>query len=162
MRKLWIVLMIMLLLTGCAEEETYETISDEIDIPAAAIPKEIYMELPEEAILPAMESESGTIYFCRDFEVAVQTMESGDLQSTIQRISGFSPDNLTVIKTQDPQMRRYEFVWSTAGEFGEEVNRSAILDDGSFHYVLTATTTAGLAKEYNEVWNGLFESFRIY
>lgn len=162
MRKLWIVLMIGLFLVGCGAEETYETVADEIDVPAGAVPQQIYMELPEEAVLPAMESDSGTIYFCRDFEVSVQTVEAGDLRKTIQSVSGFEPEKLTVMQTRDSLADRYEFVWTSAAELGEQINRAAILDDGNYHYILTATADADLAKEYGEVWNGLFQSFSLY
>lgn len=161
MGKLCVILMMLLALTGCAAQQTYETVADEMDAPVAAIAKEIYMELPEEAVLPAMECENGTIYFCREFEVSVQTRPSGDLAQTVRQVSGFEPDTLTVVKLQDDSGYRYEFVWTSAAELGEQVNRAAILDDGNYHYILSTSVNADQAQEYYEVFNGLFDSFRL-
>ena len=55
----------------------------------------------------------------------------------------------------------YEFVWTAATDFGEQVGRAMILDDGSYHYTLTAMAPAEKAANYQEIWNGLFETFGI-
>lgn len=162
MKKLGIVFVIALLLTGCATEETFETVSDEIAVPAVATPKQIYVALPEESVMPAMECDNGTLYFCQDYDVCMQTIDAGDMQKTIQTISGFASDRLTVLKTKNAVGERYDFSWSTAADLGEQVCRAAIIDDGNFHYILTVAAGADRAKEYNEVWNGLFDSFALY
>ena len=43
----------------------------------------------------------------------------------------------------------------------EVVGGKFILDDGSYHYVLSAMTDADNAREYGEMWNGMFESFTL-
>ena len=153
--------MALLLLAGCGAEETLETIADEAVLSVAAQPKEIHVDLPEEAVLPAMESDSGVLYMCRDYDVAIQTLDGGDLRKTILEISGYSPDELTVMQTEDGAFTRSDFVWTTAGEFGDQVGRAAILDDGSYHYVLTAMIDADSASQYREIWNGMFETFAV-
>jgi len=42
-----------------------------------------------------MESDSGTLYLCGDFDVVAHTCRSGDLQSTVKEVSGFAPEELT-------------------------------------------------------------------
>ena len=110
--------------------------------------------------MPAMESENGCVYICKDYEVAVQTLESGDLNATVQLVSGFDPDRLTLLKTNQDSFDRYDFVWTCAGE-SQQLGRAAILDDGNYHDVISATVDAGLMEEYQEIWNGIFESFTL-
>lgn len=161
MKKLCLVLALSLILAGCGAAETYETLADEMVQSVMAEPREIQLTLPEEAILPAMESDNGTLYICRDYDVTVQTRESGDLKETIRLVSGFDPEDLTVIQTTEGELTKYEFVWTSAGELGDQVGRAAILDDGNYHYVLTAMTDAEKIQDYQEIWNGMFESFGL-
>lgn len=160
MKKL-LVLMLMLLLCGCGAEETFETVADEMVLQVLAQPREILLTLPEETMLPAMKSDGGTIYFCDGYDVTVQTLASGDLDATIRQISGFAGEELTVMETACGGFDCYEFVWTAATDFGEQVGRAMILDDGSYHYVLTAMAPAEKAANYQEIWNGLFETFGI-
>ena len=51
-KKCWIFL-VALFLTGCAAEETFETVADEQLVPVYAQAREIFVELPEEAAAPA-------------------------------------------------------------------------------------------------------------
>ena len=160
MKKLWI-LMIALLLCGCGAQETFETVADEMAMEVLAQPREILLTLPEETLLPAMESEGRTLYLCNGYDVAVQTFSGGDLHGTIRQLCGFEMEDLTVIETAAGENKCYEFVWTAATDFGEQVCRAEILDDGSYHYALTAMAPAEKATEYQEIWNGLFETFGI-
>ena len=160
MKKL-LILMVMLLLSGCGAEETFETVADEVALQVLAQPREILMTLPEETLLPAMESDGRTIYLCNGYDVAVQTLSSGDLNATIRQLSGFDREELTVMETDSGAYRCYEFVWTAATDLGEQVGRAMILDDGTYHYTLTAMAPAEKALNYQEIWNGLFESFGI-
>ena len=161
MKKAIALLSLLMLLTGCGAAETYETMADEIIQSVMAQPREISMQLPEEALLPAMESDSGTLYICKDYDVTVQTLESGDLEETIRQVSGYSPDELTIMQTMSGELTQYEFVWTTTTDSGEQVGRAMILDDGNYHYVLTTMADADIVSEYQEIWNGLFESFGL-
>ncbi len=159
MRKIGWILAILVLLAGCGTTETYETVSDEMLLPAMAEPSEIWLSLPEDSVMPAMESDKGKLYICGDYDVAVQTLPAGDLNETVCTVSGYSMEELTLIQTASGELDKYEFVWTTAGELGQEIGRATILDDGNYHYVLSATVNAELIEEYQEIWNGIFESF---
>lgn len=161
MKKLCLIFALAVLLTGCGAAETYETLADEVVQSVMAQPKEIKVTLPEEAVLPAMESDNGTLYICKDYDVTVQTLESGNLEATIRTISGYSPEELTVMETSAGEMTKYDFVWTSTSDTGEQVGRAMILDDGSYHYVLTTMADADVVSEYKEIWNGLFESFQL-
>ena len=161
MKKCLCLLMLALVLTGCAAEETMETISDEIVVPVMAQPKEISVSLPGEAALPAMESDNGRIYLCQDYEIYIQTLEAGDLNATVRNLSGYEKDSLTVMETDQNGLDRYEFVWSSAGESGDRIGRAVILDDGSYHYTLTILRDEATTENSQIAWNDIFQSFGV-
>ena len=160
MRKLvW--LMMVLMLTGCGAAETFETVNDEPVVAVVAEPREMHYWLAQDPVMPAMESEAGTLYLCGDYDVMVQTMPGGDLSRSVYQVSGFSPEELTLIQTGTGDIAKYEFVWTSTTEAGHQIGRATLLDDGNYHYVLSATVDAELMEEYQEIWNGIFESFEL-
>ena len=76
-------------------------------------------------------------------------------------VSGFYPEDLTVIQTASADVDKYEFVWTGATDMGQIIGRATILDDGNYHYVMTATVDSKQMEEYQEIWNGIFESFEL-
>ena len=161
MKKLWMIAALGILLAGCGAEATYETVADEVVQAVMAEPAGIHLTLPEETMLPAMETDAGTIYLCDGYDIMVQTLDGGDLNETVRTISGCNLADLTVMQTETGGITRYEFVWTAAGETGQQVARAAILDDGSYHYVLSSVTAAEEFEEYREIWNGIYESFYL-
>lgn len=161
MKMIFTLLLTALLLTSCGTAEVYETISDEPVIAASAQPRGMRFDLGQEPILPVMESDGGQLYLCGDFDVMVQTMDAGDLENTVYQVSGFLPEELTVLQTESGDVDQYEFVWTAATDEGQQIGRATILDDGSYHYILSATVNAELIEEYQEIWNGIFESFEL-
>ena len=124
MKKL-LVLMLMLFLCGCGAQESFETVSDEMVLPVLAQPREILLTLPEETLLPAMESDGRTLYLCNGYDVAVQTFSSGDLDGTIREISGFGKDELTIMETTSGDCRCTQPF--RKGESGADLRHSRIL-----------------------------------
>ena len=161
MKKLWILLALMSLLCGCASEETLETISDDIVQPVMAQPGEISVRLPDNAVAPVLESDSEQVYLSEDYEIIVETVGGGDLSATIQRISGYTPDNLTVMETAQDGAKRYDFVWASAGENGDQLGRAVILDDGNYHYCLSVLRDADTTGKSQIVWRDVFDSFKL-
>lgn len=159
-KYLWI-LLASLLLCGCRAEETMETISDEILLPVMAQPRDISVELPGEAALPVVENDAGRIYLCDEYEIVLQTVDSGDLSQTMQTLSGMERDQLTVMETMEGDTRRYEFVWTSAGEQGEQLGRAVVLDDGQYHYCLSVLRNAEKAESSHTNWNQVFQSFHL-
>ena len=161
MKRMLVFALVMMLLSGCAAEETLETIADDLVQPVMAQPREIAVSLPGEASIPTMEGDTGRMYLADDYELYIQTLESGDLDATIQTVSGYSKDSLTVINTESDGIERYEFVWVSAGENGERLGRGVVLDDGSHHYVMTVLRDADTTETSQIVWNDVFSSFRL-
>lgn len=159
MKKCGIFLILALLLAGCGTQETFETVSDEIVTPAAATMQQIVVELPDSAVTPVMQTQSGEIYFCDGYTITRQITESGDLEKTVKSVSGFTPDQLQIMQTQWENAKRYDFVWTAAGETGQMLYRCCILDDGNYHYILTASVDAQQAGQLQETWRRMFDSF---
>ena len=162
MRKWWVIPVLGLLFTGCTAQETLETIADAYVQPAAAQVRQVNLQLPEEASVTVMQSDdTGTLYLCDGYAVTVQTLASGDLDRTLRETTGFSRDALTVIETQPGSWKRYDCVWSAAGEGEDQVGRAAVLDDGDYHYVLSVMASFTQAGDLAEVWQEIFDSFSL-
>ena len=161
MKKCWIFLILPLLLCGCAAEETYETIADDIVQSVMAQPKEITVSLPDNAVAPVLESDSEQVYFCEDYEIVIETLSAGDLDATIQSVSGYSKENLTVMETEQDGVKRYDFVWASAGENGDMLGRAVILDDGSYHYCMSVLRDAATPETSQITWSTVFNSFAL-
>lgn len=162
MKKLGIVLALGLLLSGCGAQETFETVSDLYAQPVSAVLQQVVLELPDEASATVMQSESaGTMYLCDDYTITVQTMASGDLDKTLQTATGYGKEKLQIMQTRTDNAKRYECVWTSAGEGENQVGRACVLDDGSYHYVLTVMAGEDHAGELMQTWRSLMESYRI-
>ena len=98
--KRWLCgLLPVLLLWGCGAQETLETVSDEWLVPAMAQPREISLRLPEDLVMPVLETADRKLYLAEDYEIMLETMDSGDLDATIRSLTGYDSDRLTVIRT---------------------------------------------------------------
>jgi len=157
--KFYCLLVILpLLLCGCGAEETFETIADEVVAPVMAQPRQISVRLPDNAVAPVLESDSRQIYMSDHYEITVETLSAGDLNATVQTLSGYTKDQLTLVETQSGDVKRYDFVWVSAGEAGERLGRGVILDDGQYHYCMSALRDDG---ESQIVWSEVFQSFSL-
>ena len=161
MKKIVVFALVTMLLSGCAAEETLETVADDLVQPVMAQPREIAVSLPGETSVPTMEGDTGRMYLASDYEIYIQTLAAGDLNATIKTVSGYDREDLTVMETNPEGFDRYEFVWVSAGETGERLGRGVVLDDGSYHYVMTVLRDAESTENSQIVWNDVFASFRL-
>lgn len=157
MKFVWIWALLALTLTACAAEETFETVSDEQVLSVMAQPREIMLELPENAAAPVLENEEQQVYLGEGYELMLQTCPAGDLSGTVRNLTGYEKDKLTLIQTQWQDVTRYDFVWVSAGEAEERLGRGTILDDGTYHYCMTLLRDASCEGE----WEPVFASFNI-
>ncbi len=154
--------MLASMLSGCGVQETFETVNDTLMQPEQEPAKQVVLELPEDAAVPAMESDAaGSLYLCDGYFMTVQTVKSGDLNSTIKDATGFDRNVLPIIETTQGDVRRYECVWTAAGETGDQVGRLAVLDDGNYHYVVTVMADASKAGQLTGQWNQLFSALAL-
>ncbi|MBR4017363.1 MAG: membrane lipoprotein lipid attachment site-containing protein [Oscillospiraceae bacterium] len=162
MKKLWIILLATLVLSGCSKKDVLETVTDVQDTPAAVVAQRIQLYLPQELSAPVLQNEeSGALYLCEDYAVSTQVLESGDLNKTIRSVTGMEKDSLQIIETKKQDSACYQWVWATGGENGIQLGRGCVLDDGVYHYVLTAQANEEAAGKIQDTWNEIFTSFSL-
>ncbi len=157
MKKVITVLLLCLVLCGCASVPTFEGI-DDVYMPELPDARQVMLELPKAQM---MESEAGTLYLCEGFDVTVQVFSSGDMDATVQTLTGFTQDRLTVISTAVSDLQRYECAWSAAGEGGDTIARAVILDDGYYHYCITLQGPSHGAGDYYSTWQKILDSIAL-
>ena len=161
MKKYVSFLLCGLLLTGCAGEETFETVADQPIWAETAPLLQVFVTLPEEAAVPASESEAGSLYLCDGYEIQLQTLPAGNLDATLRTVTGYGQQDLELIRTGVNGIKRYDLVWSCLGEAGDRVGRAAIYDDGNYHYVLSVLADADRVRESEAVISDLFGSYAV-
>lgn len=159
--KKWLVLALALLLCGCAKTE-YETMADEYTpLPPEQMARMVLSFDSDQEVASMEAGEQESICFCDGYTLTRQVMEAGDLDKTLRRVTGYSRENLRIMKQNQDGCKRYDFVWSCAGEGGSQIGRGSILDDGSYHYVVTVMASEDQAGALKDTWNGIFSSFSL-
>ena len=161
MRKFLLLLLICVLLSGCAASEVFETLGPVLhqpeNLPAMST---LQLTLPDTAIAETFGG-SDKLYECDGYTLILQNLPAGDFSGTVRTLSGFWPQELTVLESGTAEIRRFDWVWTAMGESGQLVCRAAVLDDGNYHYCLTAVAPVANAGELSEQWNALFASLRL-
>ena len=161
MKKCWIILLLAVLLSGCAAE-TFETVNDEILQPVMAPVGKFNLDLPDSAAEAVMQNEEGgKLYLCEDYVLTVQTLTAGDMDRTVRSLCGFDSDHVSVMETSAGGVQRYDWVWTAIGEGGDQIGRAAVLDDGNYHYCVTVMADAETAGELEKEWNKMFASLTL-
>lgn len=162
MKKILCLAVLVTLLTGCGAAPTLETIADEPLQTVSAPVQHILLDLPESAKLEAMGSDSeDKLYLCDGFTVSVQTMEAGDLDRTLRTATGYGKEDLTLMQTVTAQGKCYQCVWAAAGEGQTQVGKTCIVDDGSYHYVLTVMVPEADAGKLSQQVQSVMDSFQV-
>ena len=160
MKKILLVMICTLFLTGCAVS-TFETVDDGNDVQAMAKPATLLLDIPEEAAAPAMQGASGTLYFCGEYDLMVEIVPSGNLNATLETLTGFGTEQLQLIQTVRCGVDCYEAAWSAAGEAGDHVGRVMVLDDGSYHYCVSLMAMAEDSGACTEDWEAVINSVAL-
>lgn len=168
MKRIWMFLWLPLLLWGCGAGETpvWETVTDTLDAPASAqTPYAISANAPVEA--PAVEAFAGDgrqVYAQEDglYQLTAETCTAESLDALLLELTGFQMERLPVIKTWENGMPRYDCTWTCVGETGMEVCRAAVLDDGTYYYVLTSSVPADKTAQCEKQIQQYFLSFGLH
>ena len=156
---LWIVIL-TLLLAGCAAAPTFETL-DGAQMNEAPIRKRMTVSLPENASVQTINGDNGRIYFCDGYEIILETLSAGDLDRTLKTVTGFGKASLTVMQTKRDGNDCYECAWTSAGEGGDQVGRTAIIDNGGYHYCLSMTAPSQGTTDIQDVWLAILGSLQL-
>lgn len=162
MKKLILILMAVTLLTACAAPVDYETLGDTILQPKAAQQKQMVLDMPQEAASPTLQSQDGgKLYHCDGYTLAIQTFSAGDLEGTLQTVTGQTKAQLQPIKTATEYGSRYDFIWTAAGETDLQLGRACLLDDGNYHYVLSVMAGQAETGRLRQTWQNIFDTCRL-
>ncbi len=162
MKKVMCVIFAMILLTGCQQPKDFETMSDSFVQPEQPQPKEVFLQLPGDAAKAVLEAEgTGTLYLCDGYSVTLQTLPAGNLDATLREVTGYGREKIQLWEKKEGDVSRFVCVWTAAGEGGDQMGKTAILDDGDYHYVLSVMAAAEDAGELAETWQQLMDSFNI-
>ena len=162
MKKWWVIIGISLLLTGCSVRETFETVEDEIVQPVMAEVGEISLALPPEASAQTiLANGEDKLYFCDGYTAAVQILSRGNLDRTCRQLCGFGMESLNILQTTSGAHKRYDWVWTAAGEGGDQMGRTAVIDDGKYHYCVSLVADADRAGNLENSWSKLLASFCV-
>ena len=133
-------------LWGCGAGETtvWETVGDQLELPASHQSPAYTMQVAAPMDAPLVEALSDgetKVYVHRggEYELTAQTMTADSLDSLLQTLTGFPQASLQVLQTEEFGMPRYDVAWTASGDSGMESCRAAILDDGMYYYVLTSS-----------------------
>lgn len=162
MKKVVCLIFAMALLAGCQQPKDLETLSDSILQPELPQSKEIFLQLPEDAAKAVLEAAgTGTLYLCDGYSVAVQTLPAGNLDATLREVTGYGREKIQLWEKKEGNVSRFVCVWTAAGEGGDQMGKTTILDDGHYHYVLSIMSDAENAGELAETWQQIMDSFNI-
>ena len=161
MKKVWFIILAALMLTGCTASETLETVGDDYGAMQVLSPSKLTFEIPADAAAPVIQGNDGVLYFCDGYEIMVQTLAGGDLDRSLRMLTGYDSESLTVMTTELGNTVRYECAWISAGEAGDHVGRTVIVDDGVYHYSLSVMAPADEAGSLQDSWQELFSSVKI-
>lgn len=161
LKKLFALLLAAVLLTGCTAQKTFETVNDSLDciVPEA---KDIKLTLPDDASVMTLESgENDKLYICNGYTVSLSVAETGDINKTLLQTTGFPKESLTIVETVSKGMKRYDGVWTCVGENGEQVGNITVIDDGTYHYVMSILGDASASGDMSAAWNEIKRSFSV-
>lgn len=158
MKKILCLLLCVVILSGCAAKGTFEQLQDVYAPEASPEPAKISLTLPADAASQTLTGSSGRLYFCEGYEIAVETLAGGDLDRTLRILTGCDREDLTVLETGSGNERRWETVWSAAGEGAQQVGRLLVVDDGNYHYCVSVMADALDAGALQERWETLLGS----
>lgn len=145
------------MLTGCVPAGNFEQLKDVYAPEETPEPRKISLTLPADAASQTLMGPSGRLYFCEGYEISVETLAGGDLDRTLKILTGCNREDLTLLETGSSE-KRWETVWSAAGEGSQQVGRLLIVDDGSYHYCVSVMADALDAGSLQESWEALFSS----
>ena len=164
--KTWLkmgIALLALMLSACGPEETpvLETVGqDACEQQAKPAAGNMELMIPEEAVAEAMaDGSGGELYTWDDHTLQLQTLESGDIRRTVESLTGFDYDSLTVMASKKGDLTYYQTVWSAAGEEGTLLGRALIADDGYYHYCVSLLSPE--TSDSGEVYDRICATFSV-
>lgn len=154
MKVLVWMMVLALALAGCGEAEApvMETVGDVYEV-VRVEPENISVWVPDGAAAETMAEDGTRCYTWDGCELRIQTLDGGDIRSTLQTLTGRSAESLTVMEYERQGLQLYQSVWSMTGEEGVTLGRCLVADDGNYHYCvsLLSPETLDVSDTYAEI-----------
>jgi predicted small secreted protein len=162
MKKWMAMVLLCALLTGCATAPTFETVGDDVLIPVMGQAKQVALRLPEGATAPVVNGDDGSrLFLCDGYDLMIYTLNGGDLNATVKTVCGYDVGKVMVLQSQKGDIKCYEWVWTTAGEAGDQIGRAVVLAEGRYHYCVCAMADAATAGAVEREWADVFNSVTL-
>lgn len=162
--KKWILGMFLLFgvfLCGCRGGESFEVIADNVGELPVIEPAKVEVKIPEDGTLAVMSGSDWQCYEGENYQIILQTYPSGDLNQTLQNITGYNKDHLSVMEISGENIDKYLCAWSAVSEEGELVGRCTVLDDGVYHYCLSVLVDAEVSGEIRDTVDAVFATYSL-
>lgn len=154
MKKFCFAILCVFMLSGCSSVETMETIRDDEAFPVMGEAAKVHLSIPEIENAQVVEDGAGSkIYLFNDFCVTVQTLDGGNMEKTLELVSGFDAGKLTLLKTEQDDCLQFRCAWSSTGEQEDLLCRAVVVDDGRYHYAVTVMADSSEIAEQPELWD---------
>lgn len=151
---------------GCASTTTWETVDDEI-VAASGPAEEPYIitfGVPEDVNLEPLSEGSRNLYVQKDgdYEILSDVVTAPNADEAICQVSGFDAEDLDVMETTRFGLPEYRFAWVSESDEGSYVSQAAVVEDGSYYYVLVFSAREEAGNTYDSCAESVFASFGIY
>lgn len=154
------------LLCACVSNiPAWEYVTDELAAPAARrLPSSIVFSVPEGAVCQNLSPDGAdALYEAADASYEIMTCVSPQSPAAaIEALTGFAPQELSILATTRFGLAEYQFVWSAAADEGERVYRAAMLCDDQYCYTLCFSRPASAGQSYDAVQQSVFSTFGLY
>lgn len=166
MKKMTLVVLMLLLLTGCSQP-VWETVDDAYqDVPAASWLENTYTivtALPQDVTL-LERTEGWCVYSNADgsIEVETRTFPASDFAAAAKMISGYDAQKLNVLQTERFGLPEYQFAWVTQTECGQRLCRADLVLDETDCYAVICSTLEEVGDVYAEDIRQVISAFGLY
>lgn len=165
MKKLFIAIFFILLLSGCtaisADKELVEDSAVAEDVWSEDA-NEILLELPAGTELIS-ETKTWALYTLNDgeFEIVTARFLCSDGASAVRLLTGYNSQNLNTIKKSSEFGEERYVTWCAMGEGGKRVYCADILSDGIHTYCVICSFSEDAQRRYDEEILRVFTGFGL-
>ena len=165
MKRLGWLLGVVLMLTGCSGP-VWETVNDVVLQEQVPVWQEEAYELqlgvPEEAAL-LLENDVCSLYSTANGELEVETITflASGLESAVKTVSGFSAEDLTILRTSRFDLPEYQFAWVSQTEQGARLYRADVIMDGMRCYAVVCSSLENAGDYYAFQARQVFSTFGL-
>ena len=166
MKKLLPAVLLCLFLCACSRAEpAWETVRDSLltEVPTKSAKYMICFDVPIDAVLDEADGEK-SVYRQKDgdYEIISRTIESCDLETVVQTLSGCSPEQVEILHTTRYGADECHFVWCSETERGMQLSRADAIFSQPYCYALTFSASEDCAPTYADTQAQVFGSFALF